>query len=92
MMNERIRELAIQSGANVRKFKYQSTISVAFDDESFEKFAELIVRECARVLEAKKLADTPMGVEAFAEDWDVGYNDAMEDAVKCIQEHFGVEE
>jgi hypothetical protein len=87
-MNERIRELCIESGAWEH---YEINEGVDGDEVPMQRFAVLILRECARMLEAKKLADTPMGVEAFVEDWDVGYNDAMEDAVKCIQEHFGVE-
>jgi hypothetical protein len=97
-MNERIQDLIKQSGGHWNRDltmdhhgNFITSHSVKFQKDDIEKFAELIVGECVRVLEGKKLADTPMGVEAFVEDWDVGYNDAMEDAVKCIQQHFGVE-
>ena len=40
-MNERIRELAEQSELNA---------TLLFNKEKLEKFAELIVRECARVV------------------------------------------
>jgi len=86
-MNERIKELSLQASDSI-----PDDVNAEHAMYLFQKtFAELIVRECVRVLEAKKLSDIPMGVEAFTEDWDVGYNDALEDAVKCIQQHFGVE-
>jgi len=72
-MNERIRELAIEAGFYANP-----------DVEKFEKFAELIVRECVGVVE----------------NLSPGYNDyrnQIEDAfrgdcVEKIREHFGVEE
>lgn len=72
-MNERIRELAIEAGFYANP-----------DVEKFEKFAELIVRECVGVVE----------------NLSPGYNDyrnQIEDAFRgdCvgkIREHFGVEE
>jgi len=72
-MNEQIRELAIEAGFYANP-----------DVEKFEKFAELIVRECVGVVE----------------NLSPGYNDyrnQIEDAFRgdCvgkIREHFGVEE
>ncbi len=72
-MNEQIRELAIEAGFYANP-----------DVEKFEKFAELIVRECVGVVE----------------NLSPGYNDyrnQIEDAfrgdcVEKIREHFGVEE
>ncbi len=58
-MNERIRELAEQVGAdfmrrinynNLEGEEYEEDAGVIFEsNESFEKFAELIVKECAQV-------------------------------------------
>jgi hypothetical protein len=43
-MNERIKELAEQAGIDFGNFE-----SVTIDIDNAEKFAELIVRECAEV-------------------------------------------
>jgi hypothetical protein len=58
-MNQRIRELAEQAGAdfmrrinynNLEGKEYEEDAGVIFEsNESFEKFAELIVRECANI-------------------------------------------
>ena len=50
-----------------------------------EKFAELIIRECGQVL----VNNTP--VVDLVEDWDKGYDRAMNDCIHHIYEHFGVE-
>ena len=86
-MNERIRELAKQTGyiwhASGEPQIYE------FTPEKLEKFAELIVGECVQTL----LDNTPEQFtnEAAEEDWDRGYGQAMRDCVHHIQEHFGVE-
>ena len=88
-MNERIRELYNQSGGLVRMYEgkltyfpaYQKNVGDGnFEFSSFdpEKFAELIVRECAKVCR-----DQP-NVYALKADRD---NCAI-----AIEEHFGVEE
>lgn len=87
-MNERIRELAKQTGyiwhASGDPRIYE------FTPEKLEKFAELIVRECIQTL----IDNTPERYtnEAAEEDWDKGYDRAMKDCVHHIQEHFGVEQ
>lgn len=50
-----------------------------------EKFAELIVKECGQTL----VDNTP--VTDLKEDWDKGYDRAMNDCIHHIYEHFGVE-
>jgi argininosuccinate synthase len=75
-MNERIKELAIQAGA-------QGIVKRDFID--VEKFAELIVRECyehckGQVLD-KEVADTN----------ELTYNDAVGDCANGLLQHFGVE-
>ena len=43
-MNERIKELALQAG-----YKHLPTVRLAFQGFDKQKFAELIVKECAQV-------------------------------------------
>lgn len=91
-MNERIQELAEQAEHNTRKehnnayWRLQNEIA---EDETFlKKFAELIVRECGQVLVDK----TPVVNFVEGEDWDKGYDRAMNDCIHHIYEHFGIEE
>ena len=48
-----------------------------------EKFAELIVKECATIID--DIPTTPQGV------WSDGYYEGCRDSAKAIQKHFGVE-
>lgn len=49
-MNERIKELAEQAGAETwSRAPMRAVTGLAFTDENLEKFAELIVRECAEI-------------------------------------------
>lgn len=83
MMNERIRELALE----VFSFKYKTEpneLDPGHHMDHLYKFAELIVRECVEV------CASIAAVRA-------GYNDAdgRDTAYSCgdqIKEHFGVEE
>ena len=87
-MNERIRELAEQAGWDNHHSKFDTRI---------EKFAELIVAECARLnrLQSYEL----MGVITDVEEGD-GFDDVCLNTVKRVaerlandlKEHFGVEE
>ena len=72
-MNERIRELAKQAGLGV--IFHLEEMGVEGEIELW-KFAELIVRECARVA-----SDRVMDVEG--NDWGVRW---------AIKNHFGVEQ
>ena len=81
MMNERIKELAEQAG-----FIDRGTNHTAYMNFDHEKFAELIVRECAEQIVAKgtdwvDFAPSQTGVRP--EYW------AM---AQQIKQHFGVEE
>ena len=75
-MNERIRELAKQTGyiwhASGDPQIYE------FTPEKLEKFAELIVKECIRYFN-----------EDYQRDFDTLWR---EDLTKGIKEHFGVKE
>ena len=75
-MNERIKELAKQTGyiwhANGDPQVYE------FTPEKLEKFAELIVRECVRYFN-----------EDYTRDFETAWR---EDLSKSIKQHFGVEQ
>lgn len=81
-MNERIKEL-IESVRKVRSpDAYQikeNGVTIFFNDE-LEKFAELIVRECRKVI-ADNIYDNS------DDDFDLG----LDHARQIIGEHFGVE-
>ena len=76
-MNERIKELAEQCG-----FRPQPSIYDRNQSFDIGKFAELIVKECARIAREHTLSK-----------WDL--DDSYSGTViveKAIKEHFGVEE
>jgi len=81
-MNERIRKLAEQAGA-----VFTDVHAVSLLDDEIEKFAELIVKECAGIADglSKLYPRTDVG-------FDVGYTMGTTRATKEIKEHFGVEE
>ena len=86
-MNERIRELWTE--ATQRVWPRPGKFTAGEYDYHLEKFAELIVKECAQTL----IDNTPVLDEYESqEDWDRGYGQAMRDCVHHIREHFGVEE
>ena len=80
-MNERIRELARQAGFEHPDHVGTCEIYAYFDHE---KFAELIVRECAEISEQSQWS------EAKGEYYE-GFNEAMIYVSNKIKEHFGVE-
>ena len=54
----------------------------------FDKFAELIVRECIdKISEEHKAA-----LDDVMEDWDRGFLGGLSCAMETVQKHFGVEE
>jgi len=78
-MNERIRELAKQAGMKSPDL-FKLTVSHMSTD-TLEKFAELIVRECARVIDRGNGELSTMAETAWC-------NGCRDDILK----HFGVEE
>ena len=70
-MNERIRELILEAG-----FPKFDKMYVVSDGEELEKFAELIVRECADIVEETRWMVPP----------------SQEQIARSIKQHFGVEE
>jgi hypothetical protein len=105
-MNERIKELAEQAGAdfmrrinynNLEGKEYEEDAGVIFDsNESFEKFAELIVKECLQQCEqVRDDAYTQKKSEFLTESGRLIYEGVFGGATNCgfaIQQHFGVEE
>ena len=81
MNTERIRELAEQAGDD-----WDHTLES--DKEFLKKFAELLVRECLGIVKP-----TPHH-EVWAQSYLGGVDglELLEDKVKNIKQHFGVEE
>ena len=96
-MNERIQELALQAGA-IKCHGYIPhpeldghliwAADAALDTKKMdaEKFAQLIVQECEKVIRAE-IAVTDISGEV-EKAWEMG----MECGVGLIKKHFGVEE
>jgi hypothetical protein len=84
-MNERIKELAIQAGFFYEDYKDIWYLEYHNEtcEEEMKKFAELIVRECARVAIEKQTENDIANI--------VSENPAKDFAYALI-EHFGVEQ
>lgn len=79
-MNEKLKELAEQAGMNLSAFQFSGTpIKYEVTKSELEKFAGLIVKECA---------------EVCMKEIDIGWAMAPKSPwmAKQILEHFGVEE
>lgn len=72
-MNQKIREMAEQAGFDV----------YGWNEREFEKFAQLIVRECIRQCESQNTVITPA---TNTQHWG-----EISDAIEQIKQHFGVE-
>ena len=80
-MNERIKELALQAGATTTQ--RSGWIDYGTLDLDVEKFAQLIVRECAEISEQSQWS------EAKGEYYE-GFNEAMIYVSNKIKEHFEI--
>ena len=78
-MNERIRQLWDQAA------KAESDPSWEGQTKFMEKFAELIVKECAQVIQDKN------DIENYLDSWDHGFVAGLATAIDAIEQHFGVE-
>ena len=78
-MNQRIRELVKQAGFFPDRNWDHTNWHAAGHNDTFEKFAELIVRECAEWLK-QPVNQTPLS------------GAVMNIAADRLKEHFGVEE
>ena len=76
-MNERIRKLAFESAGGL--LRYDERGFMLYEDE-VEKFAELIVRECANHCDL-------LLNHKISSEWSRGTHDCS----KAIKKHFGVE-
>jgi hypothetical protein len=82
-MNKRIKELAVEAGAYVPGVigRAGGHPAISFQSaESFEKFAELLVKECLSLVEPN--TDMKCGEEWYT---------TLEGTAQEIKEHFGVE-
>jgi hypothetical protein len=99
-MNERIKELVVRlvpdAFMTYKGYLYHSSDPKVFEhsdpeplyaQQELEKFAELIVKECALTLES-----ITVPVSQYYEDFDNGYNKALLTGSTVIKQHFGVEE
>jgi hypothetical protein len=82
MMNERIKELAEQAGI------YKLNLSDETEYWIMEKFAELIVRECAEQIKTHGISASREGYG----DYEIGFNAGLFHALHTTKQHFGVEE
>lgn len=83
-MNEQIRELAERSGLKVESWMTNppKPFQILGSTEQFEKFAELIVKECYSVVNDALYNDYVFDNRTPAE--------IRKTALKAIKEHFGV--
>jgi len=90
-MNERIKELALQAKEYAINRLDETGELHKYYDVYFEKFAELIVKECLEELRYTVL-DTQELHRDKSTDYQVGWEDGMFDAGETIKKIFGVEE
>jgi hypothetical protein len=96
-MNERIKELFEQAHITTTRqvikggwdndrppYEMVSKTTTEFDPEVF---AQLIIKECMKELEASKRCDPYTG-----DLFDCEYNTCLNDQIKVLIDHFGVEE
>jgi len=84
-MNERIRELAQKAQVGSAEFGNGINYFVS-TEETFNKFAELIVRDCLDI------AFEVRGKPATDTHYVIGYDRACEKMIDAIKESYGVEE
>jgi hypothetical protein len=86
-MNERIRELAKQAGIVIPK---DSEYNGHIYRNAIEKFAQLIVDECASLYTHDDVT-APVGQSAWGEAYQDGWIEGTKAYRETILEHFGVE-
>ena len=84
-MNEQFKQLAKQAQIELFEDKSFGWSVIAGTDQHLSKFAELIVRECARLCEHESNDDE-------YDQYDMGQSVKAESIKTAIKEHFGVEE
>jgi hypothetical protein len=78
-MNKRIQELKIQAC----KWASKNVSSAEYENAADQKFAELIVQECANLREDIELVGLP------SEDYEQGFWDGLQMYQNQIKRHFG---
>jgi hypothetical protein len=94
-MNERIRELYDQADKFASQNRVQNIDAPGnnYFELFHEKFAELIVRECAEIaLEQKKWVEDMKVHNSHDEVWNKARIQQSQHIVDKIKEHFGVEQ
>ena len=88
-MNQQYQELAKQAGLKVESWMTNppKPFQILGSTEQFEKFVELIVRECTRIIANQAWESRTAGANG---DW-TEYN-TLSRVAGQIREHFGVEE
>jgi len=84
-MNERIRELWDRAAESAAAYPSGQNNSWQTQVDFMDKFAELIVRECAELSVNSQYANTKS-------EYYEGFNEALVYAGNKIRKHFGVEE
>lgn len=91
-MNERIKQLfqeAIGYADKTHTYTPEEGFNIqVWDKIRFEKFAELIVKECFTTIKQERYRHA----KALETEYDDGYVDGLGRAEKMLEEHFGVEE
>jgi hypothetical protein len=90
-MNERIRELAEQAGCDWWEGRAQRDMTRC--DTELQKFAELIVKECADIADGqKKYVEDMVVFNEHDANWNKARIQQSQQIVDKIKQHFGVEE
>jgi hypothetical protein len=82
-MNERIKELITQAGGHWNHGDFNMPSSVEFQEQDIAKFAELIVQECAGLLQKE--------AESSHDEGSPSYNVLLQES-NWMKRYFGVEE
>jgi len=92
-MNKQIQQLAVKAGlyVDLNGRPWPKNMSAEESELAYEKFVQLIVRECLRELQYTVL-DTQELRRDKSTDYQVGWEDGMFDAGEMIKQHFGVAE
>ena len=92
-MNARIKLLAEQAREFATTRHPVSNIVLSVNSDKFEeKFAELIVRECADILMKPAIMEWDEGLRSELSDYNKGWVNGRLLGIEHIKEHFGVEE
>ena len=87
-MNERINKLRLNAGISAALHPYMVAVNkegeIIDPLKGLQKFAELIVQECANEIQ--------LSTNELSDEYHVGFNTGLVLASKIIKQHFGVAE